>query len=80
MNGTKRDIDPESELREEAEDSSLPELELEEQPADALAAGTLAAGRAAIARAVKHAASTACSMARARCSMSARPRTSRSAC
>ncbi len=54
MNG-KRDIDPESELREEDDDSSLPELELEDQPAGTLAAGTLAAGRAAIARAVKHA-------------------------
>ncbi len=49
MNG-KRDIDPESELREEDDDASLPELELEEAPA-----GTLKAGRAAIARAVKHA-------------------------
>ena len=50
MNGTPKDIDPESELREEDEDSSLPELEAAEQPP-----GTLAAGRAAIARAVKHA-------------------------
>ncbi len=49
MNG-KRDIDPESELREEDDDASLPELELEEAPA-----GTLKAGRAAIARSVKHA-------------------------
>jgi len=50
MNGARKDIDPVSELREEEEDSSLPELDLEEQPA-----GTLGAGRAAIARAVKHA-------------------------
>ena len=50
MNGTPKDIDPESELRDEEEDSSLPELEAAEQPP-----GTLAAGRAAIARAVKHA-------------------------
>jgi excinuclease ABC subunit C len=50
MNGTKNDIDPESELPDEDEESALPELELEEAPA-----GTLAAGRAAIARAVKHA-------------------------
>ena len=49
MNGTPKDIDPESELREEDEDSTLPELE-PERPA-----GTLAAGRAAITRAVKHA-------------------------
>ncbi len=46
MNGRK-DIDPESELREEDEDSALPELELEVETA---ALGTLAAGRAAIAR------------------------------
>ena len=50
MNGTPKDIDPASELREEDEESSLPELEPAEQPP-----GTLAAGRAAIARAVKHA-------------------------
>ena len=51
MNG-KKDIDPASEdLREDDEDVSLPELDLTtEQPE-----GTLAAGRAAIARAVKHA-------------------------
>jgi len=47
---TPKDIDPQSELREEDEESTLPELELEQQPA-----GTLGAGRAAIARAVKHA-------------------------
>ncbi|HEU5017685.1 MAG TPA: excinuclease ABC subunit UvrC [Pseudolabrys sp.] len=46
MNGRK-DIDPETDLREEDEDSALPELELE--AADA-APGTLAAGRAAILR------------------------------
>ena len=50
MNGTPKDIDPASELREEDEESSLPELDLNEQPA-----GTLAAGRSAIARFVKHA-------------------------
>jgi excinuclease ABC subunit C len=50
MNG-KKDIDPASELRDDEEqESALPELELEEAPA-----GTLKAGRAAIARAVKHA-------------------------
>jgi excinuclease ABC subunit C len=50
MSGTKKDIDPDSELREEDEESSLPELDLN-QPG----AGTLAGGRAAILRAVKHA-------------------------
>ena len=50
MNGTPKDIDPASELREEDEEQALPELEREAAPA-----GTLAAGRAAIARAVKHA-------------------------
>ncbi len=53
MNGAKKDIDPQSELREEDEESSLPELEPEEA-----APGTLAAGRAAITRAVKHAPSS----------------------
>ncbi len=50
MNGTPKDIDPASELREDEEESSLPELDLSDTPA-----GTLAAGRAAIVRAVKHA-------------------------
>jgi excinuclease ABC subunit C len=50
MNGIPKDIDPVSEFREDEEESSLPELE----PVDATA-GTLAAGRAAIVRAVKHA-------------------------
>ncbi len=50
MNGTPKDIDPASELREDEEESSLPELDLNEAPA-----GTLKAGRAAVARAVKHA-------------------------
>src|SRR5476651_63055 len=49
MNGTPKDIDPASELREDEEESSLPELDLNEAPA-----GTLKAGRAAIARFVKH--------------------------
>jgi excinuclease ABC subunit C len=49
MSGTRKDIDPASEdLREEEEESSLPELELEEG-----APGTLAGGRAAIARFAK---------------------------
>jgi excinuclease ABC subunit C len=50
MSGTKKDIDPASELREDEEESSLPDLDLNELPP-----GTLAAGRAAIARFVKHA-------------------------
>ena len=50
MNGTPKDIDPDSELREDEEESSLPELDLSDAPA-----GTLAAGRAAILRSVKHA-------------------------
>jgi excinuclease ABC subunit C len=50
MNGTPKDIDPTSELREDEEESSLPELDLNEAPV-----GTLAAGRSAIARSVKHA-------------------------
>ena len=54
MNGTNKDIDPASELREEDDDSSLPELEMEN-----MAAGTLAAGRAAIARFAKLAPSAA---------------------
>jgi excinuclease ABC subunit C len=53
MNGSKKDIDPASELREEDDESSLPELDLNE-PAE----GTLANGAAAIARAVKHAPSS----------------------
>jgi excinuclease ABC subunit C len=53
MNG-KRDIDTASEdLREEEDEQTLPELELTDAPA-----GTLAAGRTAIARAVKHAPSS----------------------
>jgi excinuclease ABC subunit C len=48
MNGTNKDIDPASELREEEEESSLPELDIESAPA-----GTLAAGRAAIVRFAK---------------------------
>jgi excinuclease ABC subunit C len=53
MNGTPKDIDPASDLREEDDEQALPELEPAEAPA-----GTLAAGRAAIARAVKHAPSS----------------------
>jgi excinuclease ABC subunit C len=49
MNGTPKDIDSASDLREEDDEQSLPEPEAEAP------AGTLAAGRAAIARAVKQA-------------------------
>ena len=54
MNGTTKDIDPASELREEEEDSSLPDLDME-----SATAGTLAAGRAAITRFAKLAPSAA---------------------
>src|SRR4029077_18850113 len=54
MNGTNKDIDPASELREEDEEPSLPELDLE-----SASAGTLAAGRAAIMRFAKLAPSAA---------------------
>jgi excinuclease ABC subunit C len=49
MNG-KKDIDPQSELREEDEVPSLPDMEMDEA-----LPGSLKAGRAAIVRAVKHA-------------------------
>jgi excinuclease ABC subunit C len=48
MSGTTKDIDPASELREEEDDSSLPELETENTTS-----GTLAAGRAVITRYAK---------------------------
>jgi excinuclease ABC subunit C len=54
MTGKSKDIDPESELREEDDEASLPELDLNEL-ATAELAGTLAGGRDAILRAVKHA-------------------------
>ncbi|MCF8477277.1 MAG: excinuclease ABC subunit UvrC [Pseudolabrys sp.] len=50
MSGRKKDIDTDSELREDDEEASLPDLDLNEP-----AVGTLAGGSAAIARAVKHA-------------------------
>src|SRR5271169_306814 len=50
MNGTPKDIDPASDLREEDDEQALPEQDAAEAPP-----GTLAAGRAAIARAVKQA-------------------------
>src|SRR6476620_6287721 len=81
MNGkTKQDIDPQSELRDEDEEATLPEIEEEPDPARA---GPLAAGHAAISRYAKNAPSGPgvyrMSMPRATCSMSARPRASRSA-
>ena len=48
MNGTPKDIDPASELREEDDEQTLPAPELDDAPA-----GTFAAGRAAIARFAK---------------------------
>ena len=48
MNGTRKDIDPASEDLREEDEQPLPELELDEAPD-----GTLAAGRAAIARSIK---------------------------
>jgi excinuclease ABC subunit C len=48
MNGNNKDIDPASELGEEDDESSLPELERENTPT-----GTLTAGRAAILRFAK---------------------------
>jgi len=48
MNGINKDIDPASELREEDEESSLPDIDLESAPT-----GSLAAGRAAILRFAK---------------------------
>jgi excinuclease ABC subunit C len=54
MNGKKQDIDPQSELVEEDEVATLPELEEEPDTADA----PLAAGRAAIVRYAKHAPSS----------------------
>src|SRR5215469_12188984 len=53
MNGTNKDIDPASELREADEEPSLPDLDIESAP------GTLAAGRAAITRFAKLAPSSA---------------------
>src|SRR5262249_15604377 len=53
MNGKQpQDIDPQSELVEEEDDATLPELE---EDVDLAKPGTLAAGRAAIVRAAKHA-------------------------
>ncbi len=53
MNGVKTDIDPTTELLEEDEDQSLPELEADAGTAAAASSNPLAAGRAAIARHVR---------------------------
>ena len=53
MNGTDKDIDPASELAEDDEEQSLPELEHDAAIDLAAVGGTLAAGRAAIARHAK---------------------------
>jgi excinuclease ABC subunit C len=55
MNGNKKDVDPTSELVEDDEEQSLPELERELAIDLTTAEGPLAAGRAAIAAAAKHA-------------------------
>jgi excinuclease ABC subunit C len=51
MNGTNKDIDPASELVEDEQEASLPDIELDGGAPE----GTLKRGRAAIANAVKHA-------------------------
>ena len=53
MNGTKTDIDPTTELVEEDEDQSLPELEVDAGTEAAAGSSPLAAGRAAITRHVR---------------------------
>lgn len=54
MTGKPKDLDPATELKEDDDEPSLPETELENgESAEALAAGTYAAGRAAIARHAK---------------------------
>ena len=53
MNGTKKDIDPATDLVEEDEESSLPDVEEVAAPDLETASGPLAAGRAAIARYAK---------------------------
>ena len=79
MNGTPKDIDPASELREEDEEPTLPELELNER------AGRHARRRPRRDRARRQARAVGARRlshdrcARARCSTSARRRTSRSA-
>jgi len=55
MSGEKRDIDPSTELVEEDEEQSLPEVERETALDLAAAAGPLAAGRAAILGHARHA-------------------------
>ena len=50
VSGKSKDVDPASDLREVEDEPTLPEPETDEQPS-----GTLAAGRAAIVRAVKNA-------------------------
>lgn len=56
MNGRKQDIEPEIDLADEDDDATLPEIEEETlELGEGAPAGTLKAGRAAIARDVKHA-------------------------
>jgi hypothetical protein len=84
MTSKPKDLDPATELQEDDDEASLPETELEKgDSAETLAAGTYAAGRAAIARHAKLAPNRPGVYrmidAKATCSMSARPRASRSA-
>ena len=54
MNGPKKDVDPATELVEQDEEQSLPEIE-HETAIDLAAGNPLAAGRATLARFAKHA-------------------------
>ena len=76
MNGTPKDIDPASDLREDDDEQALPELEIAEQPPGTLAAGR-AGSRARSSTRRPRPASTVWSTPKAPCFMSARPRTSR---
>jgi excinuclease ABC subunit C len=53
MNGTKKDIDPSTDLAEEDEEQTLPDLEPAAEIDLATGTGPLAAGRAAVARYAK---------------------------
>jgi excinuclease ABC subunit C len=55
MNGTKKDLEPETELVDDEEEASLPEIDEERALDIAEASGPLAAGRAAILRHARHA-------------------------
>ncbi len=55
MNGTKKDLEPETELVDDEEEASLPEIDEERALDIAEASGPLAAGRAAILQHARHA-------------------------